>query len=341
MARKPGGWRALHRCLTIAGVAALSAACTKPSASGKVDEVVVVTSNEIWAALEEDIVAALEPSAFTVRRERIFEVAYLGPDDVRDSRLRRMRQVLLIGSAREPIVVEALGDRAEEARRPVIIQARDVWALNQVVTVVLLPDSAEPRALAPLLPRLRDVLVRQLEIALRARIALSPANEQRTERIRREAGFTLLVPSTYDLAQPEPGVFVFRREEWAAGPVVRTITVGSRDRAAVEWTAGGASRWRAELARRLNEPAHVTDTLTRALRGTVAGQPVVQVQGVWTTPPGEWPAAGPFIARMVECPQRVFLVDAWVYAPADEKYEHVYRLDAVLDSFECPTDGRE
>lgn len=340
MERTPTRRRMTHRMAVAAGVLVLWSGCGTPPASGMVDEVAVVTSREIWAALEQEIVAALQPGTFTIRRERIFEVAYLEPADVAESRLRRMRQVLLIGSAREPIIAEALGDRGEEMRRPVVMQARDVWARNQVVTVALLPEPAEPRMLEPLLPKIRDVLVRELENAIRVRMAITPTNERLTERLRREGGFTLLVPYTYDFRQPEPGLFVFRHEEWSVGPVVRTITVDSRARAAVDWTARAAGLWRAGLAERLNRPPHVTDSLSRALGGQVAGQSVVQVHGVWSTPPGEWPSAGPFVSRMVECPERVFLLDAWVYAPADEKYEHMYRLDLVLDTFRCPTDGR-
>lgn len=338
--RPPARRRTIHRGVMVAGVLVLCSGCGKPSASGNVDEVVVVTSSEIRAAHEQEIVAALQPRAFALRRERIFEVAYLEPTELAGSHLRRMRQVLLIGSAREPLIAKALGDRREEWGRPVVLQARDVWAQNQVVTVALLPESAEPGVLEPLLPKIRDALVRQLENASRIRMALTPTNEQLAERLRREDGFTLLVPYGYDFRQPEPGLFVFRHEGSAAGPVVRTITVDSRARATVDWTAEASSLWRADLAERLNRPPHVTDTLSGVLRGQVAGQSIIQVQGVWSTPPGEWPFAGPFISRMVECPERVFLIDAWIYAPVDEKYEEMYRLDLILDTFRCPTEGR-
>lgn len=333
--------RMLQRIATVAAMVALCLGCDgSPPASSHVRGVVVVTSGEVWAALEQDIVAALEPPALRAGRERLFEVAYLDPDAAAGSRLRRVRQVLLIGSARERLIAEALGDQRGTVEGPVVLEARDVWARNQVVTVALLPDSAEPRVLAPLLPKVRDALVRQFENTIRIQMAVTPTNERLAERLRGEAGFTLLVPHTYEFQKPDPGVFVFRYEASAIGPIVHTITVDSRARAAVDWTLEATSLWRADLAERLNRPPHVTDTLTRALRGRVADQPILQVQGVWSTPPGEWPSAGPFVSRMVACPERMFLLDAWVYAPADEKYEELYRLDTILDTFRCPTEGQ-
>lgn len=336
--RVPTRRRPIHRIGLAAAVLALGSGCVKPSASGAVDEVVVVASSEVWAVLEDAIVDALQSRAFTVRRERIFEVAYLAPADVEGSRVRRMRQVLLIGTAQDPLIVEALGDYGEEVRQPVLIQARDVWARNQVVTVVVQPESAAPGALEPLLPAARDALVRELENAIRVRMAITPTNERLTERLRREGRFTLLVPHTYDVERPEPGLFVFRYQAVSAevGPVVRTITVDSRARTDVDWTVRAAWRWREDLVERLNRPPHATDTLSEAQRGRLAGRPILRVKGVWSTPSGEWPYAGPFLSRMVECPERVFLVDAWVYAPADEKYGHLYHLDRIVDTFRCP-----
>jgi hypothetical protein len=40
---------------------------------------------------------------------------------------------------------------------------------------------------------------------------------------------------------------------------------------------------------------------------------------------------------MIECPGRVYLIDASLYAPADRKYRDMFRLDGILDSFRCST----
>ena len=73
----------------------------------------------------------------------------------------------------------------------------------------------------------------------------------------------------------------------------------------------------------------------RRLTGPGAG--ALEVRGAWETPEGSWPAAGPFIARAVRCPDqnRIYLMDAWLYAPGESKYEYVLQLETILDSFTC------
>jgi hypothetical protein len=63
-----------------------------------------------------------------------------------------------------------------------------------------------------------------------------------------------------------------------------------------------------------------------------------ELQAVWQNPPSaDWPAAGPFIARVVACEEqdRLYLLDAWLYAPGRDKYEYMIQLNTVLDSFRC------
>jgi hypothetical protein len=97
-----------------------------------------------------------------------------------------------------------------------------------------------------------------------------------------------------------------------------------------------ARQWRAELAQELTQPPQVTEAALRTpTRSRWTGGPRVQIQGVWSNPPGEWPAAGPFITRLVPCGDRTFLVDAWLYAPGKGKYEYMFQLKSILDSFRC------
>lgn len=325
---------------TVAGIIGVCSVCQKPAPVGTANEIVVVASSEVWAALEDEIVTALEPRTFTVRDERILHVAYVAPADVASTELRRMRRILLIGSPGEPLIEEALAGReADGLTPPTVLLLPDVWVKNQRVIVALLPEAADPRVLESLLPRIADAYLRQFEEHIRRGMAVIPRNEQFAERLRQRIGVSLAIPLTYRSEQPVPGVFVFQQEEQGLTPVVRTIAIDSRARDAVDWTTEAAESWRTELAERSNQPPHVTETLPqRSLQGRLAGQPTIQIRGVWSSRPGEWPSAGPFVARMVECADRVFLIDAWLYAPVDEKYEYMYQLDRILDTFRCPAD---
>lgn len=339
MELRSAGRRGAHRTTIVAGMLALIPTCQRHAPIGTANEIAVVASRGVWDALEQEIIATLEPRTFMVRHERILRVAYAEPEDLVSSDLRRMRRLLLVGSAEEPLITQAFAGRdANGLTPPTVVLLPDVWAKNQIVTVALLPDTAQADALAPLLPRIRDAFLRQFDEHIRRGMAVIPTNEWLAERLRRVTGATLAVPQTYMPEQLDTDVFVFRQEEQGFTPVARTITIDSRARDAIDWTPEAVGRWRSELAEQANRPPHVTEPSATALRGELAGQPTLQIRGVWSTPPGEWPSAGPFTARMVECSERVFLIDAWLYAPVDDKYEYMYQLDRILDTFKCPTE---
>ena len=100
-------------------------------------------------------------------------------------------------------------------------------------------------------------------------------------------------------------------------------------------TPEAAVQWRAELAAEYTQPPQVTEQSAEFRSLQVGTRPALQVQGIWSNPPSEWPAAGPFITRLIDCPDRTFLLDAWLYAPGVPKYEYMYQLKTILDSFQC------
>ena len=100
----------------------------------------------------------------------------------------------------------------------------------------------------------------------------------------------------------------------------------------------GLLEWRAATAAAYAEPQNVDLTQVDAGPFEFRGRPAYQIQALWTNPPElNWPAAGPFIARGVICPEqnRMYLLDAWLYAPGKEKYEYMVQLQTILDSFRC------
>jgi hypothetical protein len=45
------------------------------------------------------------------------------------------------------------------------------------------------------------------------------------------------------------------------------------------------------------------------------------------------------LTRLVQCPEYVYLVDSWLYAPGRAKYEYMVQLQTLLDSFRCASAG--
>ncbi len=316
-----------------------TAGCDRPQAMGDANAIIVGIPDAVWPELRADVEAALEPRAFTVRNERIFRVTQVDPTGPHWGDARRFRQVLLIGEPGDAWVAEAL-EQADGPLPPLpaVVRAYNVWARGQQVTVALTPPGAGIGAVRPLLPAIGDTLLRQYQEFAVARMFASGADSALADSLQRRAGFSLLVPNVYRLQEPEPNVYIFRNDQPDPSRLIRQVLVTWRPSGELSPTPNTALAWRQEIASRVSQPPQVTGTdqlYSEEFR--VRNTTGVQLQGVWSNPPGEWPAAGPFITRVLECPaeQRTYLLDAWLYAPGVDKYEYMVQLLSILDSFEC------
>ncbi|HEX6926550.1 MAG TPA: DUF4837 family protein [Longimicrobiaceae bacterium] len=315
------------------------AGCDLPAAVGDHSRIMVAVDDATWHEVGASIVEALEPSRFTVREERIFDVAHVDPATSEDwADFRKLRQVLVIGEAADPWVATALkkvGDRVP--RGPEILVARNVWARPQTVTILLLPPGSQAAEAAAVMPEVGALYLRQLEEYSLARMFVSGEQTELADSLARIAGFSLRVPAVYRVTEPEVGVFVFRNDQPDPSDLIRQVTVTRRPWDEVESTPRAVIGWRAELAARTTTPPQVTadSALVTRIGIEVGGNPALEVQTTWSNPPGSWPAGGPVITRLVRCGEYAYLTDGWLYAPGRPKYQYMIQLEALLDSFRC------
>jgi hypothetical protein len=318
-------------------VALLLAACDPPTSVGENTSIVVAAPASVWDGIESAVARALEPSTFTVRDERIFDVAHVDPTSNDWADFRKVRQLLVVGEAGDPWVARALEEvDGEVTREPAILQAEDVWARPQQVTIVLVPPGSGPDVAAGMMGQVGEHYVRQLEAYSRSRMFVTGEHEGLADSLARVAGFSLRVPNVYRVEEPRPGIFVFRNDQPDPSQLIRQITVTRRPSGEVPLTPETAHAWRSEVAAQTTEPPQVTDTIQIARTDlTVGGRPAVEMQATWTNPPNGWPAGGPIITRLVQCPEHTYLVDGWLYAPGRAKYEYMVQIQTLLDSFRC------
>ncbi len=333
------------------GVAAGGAGCDSvPMSMGDVQAIVITAAPELWNEVGETALETLEGSVFTVRDDYAFRVRYHEPADSSWAALRRLRQLLLIGKPSDPWMARALDQAAgTESWSPapavgdsaVIGQVRDVWARPQLVTMLILDEEAGPEAAADQvlakLPELYAIFDEQFREWVRARMFATDPNLELAATLRSEHGFRLIVPQVYD-HEVQDSVHIFRNDNPDPSELIRQVTV--------TWIAPPAEipgpdelvAWRTQLAEAYYDypqvvPGDRMETATfrhRELDGFL-------VQSVWSNPPGSYPAAGPFILRAIACPaqRRLYLIDAWLYAPSRDKYEYMIQLEEILNSFEC------
>lgn len=324
----------------LAAVVVVLAACDKPGAIGDPNSIIVVAPAPAWEAIEEDVLGALEPRTFTVRDERVFHVTHVSPEDPRWHDVRKLRQVILIGEPGDEWMAEAL-DRAEgpAPRAPAMARARDVWARGQVVTLLLVPPGGTADAVRPLVPALGDDLVAAFRRYARQRMFASGMDTVSTDARGGSLGFSLLLPQVYRPVQTPAGGHLFRNDQPDPSKLIRSVYVTSAPSTEVSLTPAAALEWRARIAGEVYEPPQVTDP--EQVVPTPAPGEAVQVQGVWSNPPDGFPAAGPFLTRLVPCrgQGRTYLLDAWLYAPGRDKFEYMVQLETILDSFACTAGG--
>lgn len=345
--RRPSSRSALW--LALLGATLGSAACDRPGAYGDASSIVAAMPTETWAQVEDSVYRALEPTLFTVRDEKTFTVTHVDPADTeRWGQLQQFRQLLLVGPASDRWIAQALGKAGVDAvEAPAIEQAFDVWARGQTVTLVITPEGpdAAAGALATLLAELGALYDAQFRQLALNRMYVSGVDTLLADTLASRVGFHMLFPKVYKRSVRD-SVYMFRNDNPDPSELIRQVGVSWRSplpdplTESVMGDRAATMAWREALATANYADEQVIDTARVFERSVeVDGREAFEVQAVWQSPPEAWPAAGPFIVRLVPCPEqdRLYIVDAWLYAPGREKYEYMIQLETLLDSFRCTT----
>lgn len=309
-----------------------------PSAYGEANSIIVAVPDSLWTEVRDTMHTVMEPQIFTVRNERTFELTQISPLDPDWVRLQEWKQVLVIGRADDPWVAPVVkGQEAAISELPALVEKEDIWARGQVVTALVLPAESMVERIVEILPRLHEHFDQRFRERALKRMFVSGANVALQDTLRREAGFSLLLPEVYDWARLDASTYRFLNANRNQGALDRSILVTWRDGAKAP-TPEQLVAWRDSLGAGVYEWGVRTDTtqlFSAPLEGF--GEGSLELQGVWLGTDPTFPMAGPFLTRVVVCPaqDRTYLLDAWLYAPSRNKYEYMLQLETILDSFEC------
>jgi len=330
-----------RRLFALAALFVSLAGCDLPRAHGDANAIIVAADPELWDQVSEVFLAEMEPTIQVVTNERPFRISHHDPVDASGwGPLRRFRQVLVIGDAAYPQVAEVLAKLRPEQipSPPAFLQVDNVWARGQRVSVFLLGSGDPVAQVAGLAPEVQRVLDEQYRQYALTRMYVSGVNQPLIDSLRTNVGFTLDLPAVYRYIVRD-SVFRFRNDNPSPAELIREVGVTwispipeeDPDQAALE-------SWRVAFAAEYyNDAQDLFTELTSFRPVTVQGASGVEFQSAWVSPPDAWPAGGPFILRAIRCPSqnRLYLIDAWLYAPNREKYEYMIQLQTILDSFRC------
>lgn len=329
----------MRKLLLTTLLAASVAGCGDASlAFGDATSIIAVMDPALWDEVSTDVHEALEPTIRTVRDEKTFQVTYQNPAEEEWANLRRFRQMLLVGTGQEPWMEEALS----EARAPVepgeIGRAYNVWAQGQQVTLVRLSEAGAADELRGHLAAIHDTLDHQYRNWARNRMYMTGVDSALADTLAASAGFQLLLPEVYRWGF-EDSTYVFRNDNPDPSELIRQIGVTWKSPIPPDMQPEGILEWRARIVEEYYENGQILN-LEDAQAGPFEfrGRDAYEIQAVWNNPPElNWPAAGPFITRAVICPgqDRMYLLDAWLYAPDRKKYQYMIQLKTILDTFRC------
>jgi hypothetical protein len=318
----------------------VAAACEQPRAHGDANAVIVAADFDLWNQVEADFRERMEPTIQTVRAEHPFRITHLDPDEDQGwGQLRRFRQVAVMGSAGTRWVDEALERvNGPAPSAPAMVTARNVWARGQQVWIMLLPEDDPAGAVGELAGVVHERMDEEYRAWVRSRMYVSGRDSVLADSLAQNVGFALTLPEVYRY-YAEDSVFRFRNDNPSPRELIREIVVTWWEPAPEEDpTREELEEWRLRLTREhYVDPQDLDTTVVSYGPVAVNGAQGVEYQSAWVSLPDAWPAGGPFITRALRCPDqdRMYVMDAWVYAPNRDKYEYVIQLQTILDTFRC------
>jgi hypothetical protein len=327
--------------LACAVACATAAGCDRPPrALGTATSIIVVATDSVWAAIGDDVEAALEPRIYTVRSERTFEVTHIAPTDPKWTELRNFRQVVALGAAGDEWV-QPISDDAfatESAGSAQIARASDVWVRNQLALAVVLPGGDAAQAAAPALDRVGAILDSVFRVYTVQRMYTSAPDSALRDSLRTSHNFGILLPNVYSIAARSDTHLHYQNNTRVGGDLVRSVLITWRD-GIVTPDAAGALAWRDSIAATYQPGQRTLLDSVRSVVVGASGAEGIEVQGAWEGTDPSWPMGGLFITRMVACAaqNRTYLLDTWLYAPGPRrsKYEYMIQLQTILSTFEC------
>jgi len=327
--------------LLISSLSLSTTACDKGLAYGDPHAVIVVTPEEWWPELTDSVFAALAPDVFTLRTERTFRLSYQVPRGIEWQRLQKFKEEVLIGSTEEPWVAEVLAtlDDEETYEVPGIVQAEDVWANGQHITLILVdPDQDIPEQVFSRLDEVYAILDERFREGVAHRMFVSGVKESLVDSLREYAGFTLTLPEVYRWWVTD-SLYVFRNDNPDPSELIRQFGVTWRTPIPTGLDIDSLMIWKEAVSEESYNYPQAVDRESLVTRNLMMGDmAITEVRGAWTNPPESvCPAAGPFIFWSVECPEqdRLYFLDSWIYAPGKDKWEYVLQLENILGSFRC------
>lgn len=329
----------LGSAAVLAGLASTLAlaGCGRPNAMGEENSLIVVADPGLWRQVEQDTYDALEPTLFTTRDEKKFNVTHVAPDAPELEQLLLWRQVVVFATPDDPLllrIAEAAGRDSLSA--PEFFRVPNVWATGQAVTAAVLAPGREAASLRELLPGIASALDAEYRAWALDRMFVSGVDSVLANALADSLGFTLRVPSVYQHVFRVGQIVLIRNDNPDPAELIRSILV-QRKPPMDSVTAFDFAAWRSAIdSVQYNVPQSFELAPGSRREVDLEGIPGIEVRGTWRDE-AAYPAGGLLIGRAMLCPDATYFIDAWLYSPNPRrsKWQFLMQLEEILDSFRC------
>jgi hypothetical protein len=322
-------------------------ACDMGLAFGDPNAVIVVAPEEWWPPLRDSVFAVLSPDVFTLRAERTFRVTYQPPIGAEWQRLKRFKEEVLIGTPEDPWIAEALATLHDTVtfEIPGLVETEEVWAKYQKVTMLLVdPEGDIPAQVFSMVDEVHSILDQRFREGALRRMFVSGSRMELADSLLETAGFSLLLPEVYRW-NAQDSLYIFRNDNPDPSELIRQFGITWRTPIPTGLTADSLMDWKEAVSQESYAYPQAVQRENLHTRNLAMGDmTITEFRGAWSNPPGStWPAAGPFIFWSVTCPaqNRLYFIDAWLYAPEKDKWEYLLQLETILGSFRCGSQAGE
>ncbi len=326
--------------LLAAGLLGLTSCSQLPVAYGDGNSVIVAMDTTVWRQVSDSVETVLQPKILTIRQERAFDVTYQDPTEpTKWGNLRRFRHLVLVGTRNAPWLKKPLDQVGSSAKAPGLYSAHNVWASGQTVDIVLLSKPDAAGEVYPYLPKVEQSINEQYRGWAKARMYMSGVDSALADTLMGQAGFSLVLPKVYTWRKPADSVYIFRNDNPDPSKLIREVMVTWQSPIPPGLQAKDLLDWRQRIVSKYYKENQDLDlSLQQGGPFKYEGLQGYRIQAMWKNPPSlGWPAAGPFLLRAIICPSqnRMYLLDAWLYAPNTDKYQYMIQLRTILDTFKC------
>jgi hypothetical protein len=324
--------------LLFLGVAFLALSCSGPlvTSVGESDDLVIVGDEASIPRGLERITGIMQVEVPWLQDEPLFQPTVVSVEGF--EKLHDRRQILLVGVWGEggvPGIVSRHVRGVAPGDPPRLEVVEDVWAQGQIVCAIMAND--EDELLTFLDENGKDVASR-IEAATVTRLARRLREDAKgagvTAELERRFGWAIAPPSDYEFftTHADEGFVFFRRTRpdrtisvfWQPGEpdyVTDEYAIAKRSELGEKYFDGDEIEWKRELT-----VEHVDFN----------GLPAIALSGWWAN--RKLIGGGPFRSYCFYEPAEglVYLIDAGLFAPGEDKTALMRGLDAALWTFQVP-----